>query len=69
MNTKLQSKQKEPNKQKKLDSFKGFQELNAKELQEIEGGILPIVAVGLAVLYIGGTLCTLADGKKLNGMP
>lgn len=54
---------------KKLDSFKGFQELNVQELQEIEGGILPIVAVGLAVLYIGGTLCALADGKKLNGMP
>ena len=69
MNTKLQSKQKEPNKQKKFDSFKGFETLNSKQLQEIEGGILPIVAVGLAVLYIGGTLCALADGKKLNGMP
>ena len=54
---------------KKFDSFKGFQELNVQELQEIEGGILPIVAVGLAVLYIGGTLCALADGKRLNGMP
>ncbi|WP_427846850.1 class IIb bacteriocin, lactobin A/cerein 7B family [Capnocytophaga sputigena] len=54
---------------KKLDSFKGFETLNSKQLQEIEGGILPIVAVGLAVLYIGGTLCALADGKKLNGMP
>jgi len=54
---------------KKLDSFKGFETLNSKELQEIEGGILPIVAVGLAVLYIGGTLCALADGKRLNGMP
>ena len=54
---------------KKFDSFKGFETLNSKQLQEIEGGILPIVAVGLAVLYIGGTLCALADGKKLNGMP
>ena len=43
--------------------------MNVQEIQEIEGGILPIVAVGLAVLYIGGTLCALADGKKLNGMP
>ena len=39
MNTKLQSKQKEPNKQKKLDSFKGFETLNSKQLQEIDGGL------------------------------
>ena len=56
--TKSINKQVEAQGVKKLDSFKGF-----------EGGILPIVAVGLAVLYIGGTLCALADGKKLNGMP
>jgi len=66
---KLINKQVEAQGAKKFDSFKGFQELNVQELQEIEGGILPIVAVGLAVLYIGGTLCALADGKKLNGMP
>lgn len=36
--TKSINKQVEAQGVKKLDSFKGFQELNAKELQEIEGG-------------------------------
>ena len=35
---KLNKKQVEAQGVKKLDSFKGFQELNVQELQEIEGG-------------------------------
>ena len=35
---KLINKQVEAQGAKKLDSFKGFQELNVQELQEIEGG-------------------------------
>ena len=37
--TKSINKQVEAQGVKKLDSFKGFQELNAKELQEIDGGL------------------------------
>ena len=36
--TKSINKQVEAQGVKKLDSFKGFQELNVQELQEIEGG-------------------------------
>lgn len=54
---------------KKLDNVKGVQALDARELQEIEGGILPAIAVGMAVLYIVGTVCGLSQGKRLNGMP
>ncbi|WP_172917826.1 class IIb bacteriocin, lactobin A/cerein 7B family [Capnocytophaga canis] len=45
---------------KKLDSVKGVQALDARELQEIEGGILPAIAVGKAVLYLAGTVCALS---------
>ncbi|ATA74728.1 class IIb bacteriocin, lactobin A/cerein 7B family [Capnocytophaga canis] len=44
---------------KKLDNIKGVQALDARELQEIEGGILPAIAVGKAVLYLAGTVCAL----------
>lgn len=36
--TKSINKQVEAQGAKKLDSFKGFQELNSKELREVEGG-------------------------------
>ena len=38
---------------KKLDSFKGFETLNSKELQEIEGGWWqPALAIAGVVVYL-----------------
>lgn len=54
---------------KKLDSIKGVQLLSLNEMQEIEGGIAPIIPIGMAVLYLIGTTYGLSQGKRFNGMP
>lgn len=52
--TKSINKQVEAQGVKKLDSFKGFQELNSKELREVEGGNPGvIVAVIVAICLFG----------------
>ena len=53
---------------KRLDSFKGVT-LKVEELREVEGGIAPIIAIGLAVLYLAGTVCGIANGQKQAGQP
>jgi len=50
---KLINKQVEAQGAKKLDSFKGFETLNSKELQEIEGGWWqPALAIAGVVVYL-----------------
>ena len=56
--TKLINKQVEAQGAKKLDSFKGFETLNSKELQEIEGGWWQ------AALVIAGAVVYLYNNKE-----
>ncbi|WP_372474028.1 class IIb bacteriocin, lactobin A/cerein 7B family [Capnocytophaga sp. ARDL2] len=44
-------------------------ELNAQEMKTTDGGILPVIAVAVAVVYVASTVHGLANGKKFNGQP
>lgn len=46
-----------------------LQELTIEEQVNIDGGILPVIAVGLAVLFVAGQTAAMMSGKKMNGMP
>ena len=45
----------------------GVQEMNATEMREVDGGIIPLIiaaaAVVTAVLFVVGQCCGLAQGK------
>lgn len=54
---------------KKLDSVKGVRVLEFNELKQIEGGVAAPVVIGVAILYLAGTICGITQGKRFNGMP
>jgi hypothetical protein len=48
----------------------GVNEMDVAEMQTVEGGSLFAAAcITLAVLYLAGTCCGLAQGHKFNGQP
>ncbi|MDR0606531.1 MAG: class IIb bacteriocin, lactobin A/cerein 7B family [Bacteroidales bacterium] len=48
----------------------GVEEMNFAEMQNVDGGsLLAAACIILAVLYIAGTCCGLAQGHKFNGQP
>ncbi|HNZ84804.1 MAG TPA: class IIb bacteriocin, lactobin A/cerein 7B family [Paludibacteraceae bacterium] len=53
-----------------LNSY-GVQEISVQEMKEVGGGIgvFAVAIVGLAVLYVAGTVIGLYNGHKFGGMP
>jgi hypothetical protein len=52
----------------KLENL-NFVELSDQEKSKINGGFAGVVAVVLAVVYVGSTVYGLATGKKYPGQP
>ncbi len=55
---------------KNLENY-GVQELNAMEINDVNGGFLGlgVVCVILAVAYIAGTVAGISSGQHVGGMP
>ena len=42
---------------------------NKRVTLKVEEGIAPIIAIGIAVLYLAGTVCGIVNGQRQTGQP